>query len=68
MARVSRRVRTSEHLIVKWSPALLKMELDRWFWKERDHVSVGDYVGKCRSALTQGAASAGGCSALSRAG
>ena len=29
---------------------------------------VGDYVGKCRSALTQGAASAGGCSALSRAG
>ena len=29
----------------------------------------GDYVGKCRSgALTQGAASAGGCSALSRAG
>ena len=29
---------------------------------------LGDYVGKCRSALTQGAASAGGCSALSRAG
>ena len=31
--------------------------------------TIGDYVGKCRSgALTQGAASAGGCSALSRAG
>ena len=40
VARVSRRMRTSEHLIVKWSPALLTMELDRWFWKERDHVSV----------------------------
>ena len=33
------------------------------------HALYGDYVGKCRSgALTQGAASAGGCSALSRAG
>ena len=33
------------------------------------HPFIGDYVGKCRSgALTQGAASAGGCSALSRAG
>ena len=32
-------------------------------------LEEGDYVGKCRSgALTQGAASAGGCSALSRAG
>ena len=33
-----------------------------------DLENDGDYVGKCRSALTQGAASAGGCSALSRAG
>ena len=40
LARVSRHLRGSEHLIVRWSPALLKMELDRWFWKERDHVSV----------------------------
>ena len=28
--RVSRRMRSSEQLIVRWSPALLKMELDRW--------------------------------------
>ena len=35
---------------------------------EGRHLRIGDYVGKCRSALTQGAASAGGCSALSRAG
>ena len=40
VARASRRMRASEHLIVKWSPTLLKMELDRWFWKDRDHVSV----------------------------
>ena len=39
-ARVSRRMRSSEHLIVRWSPALLKMELDRWFWKDRPHVPV----------------------------
>ena len=39
-ARASRRMRASEHLIAGWSPALLKMELDRWFWKDRDHVPV----------------------------
>ena len=40
VGRVSRRMRSSEHLIVRWSPALLKMELDRWFWKDRKHVPV----------------------------
>ena len=40
VVRASRRMRGSEHLIVQWSPALLKMELDRWFWKDQDHVSV----------------------------
>ncbi len=40
LTRVSRRMRGSEQLIVEWSPALLKMELDRWFWKERSHAPV----------------------------
>lgn len=40
VGRVSQRMRSSEHLIVRWSPALLKMELDRWFWKDRPHVPV----------------------------
>jgi hypothetical protein len=40
VARAARRMRGAEHLIVKWSPALLKMELDRWFWKDQPHVSV----------------------------
>ena len=40
VGRVSRRMRSSEHLIVRWSPALLKMELDRWFWRDRPHVPV----------------------------
>ena len=40
VARASQRMHASEHLIAKWSPALLKMELDRWFWRDQDHVSV----------------------------
>ena len=40
VARVSQHMRSSEHLIIQWSPALLKMELDRWFWKDRKHVPV----------------------------
>ena len=35
-----RRFAASEQLIARWSPALLRMELDRWFWMDRDHVSV----------------------------
>ncbi len=35
-----RRFVANEQLIARWSPALLKMELDRWFWTDRDHVSV----------------------------
>ena len=38
--RASKRMRSNEQLIVKWSPALLRMELDRWLWRDQDHVSV----------------------------
>lgn len=38
--RASQRMRSSEHMIPEWSPALLKMELDRWFWRNRSHVPV----------------------------
>ena len=34
------RMQAEQHLIVKWSPALLRMELDRWFWKDAEHVSL----------------------------
>ena len=27
-------------MITEWAPALLRMELDRWLWKDADHVSV----------------------------
>ena len=40
LGRASERMRSSEHLIREWSPALLKMELDRWFWRNRDYVPV----------------------------
>ncbi len=40
LLRASRHVRAAEHVIVRWSPALLRMELDRWFWNDRDHVSA----------------------------
>ena len=40
VVRASRRMHSSEQVIPEWSPALLRMELDRWFWRNRDHVSV----------------------------
>ena len=40
VARASRHARAAEHVIVRWSPALLRMELDRWFWKTCEHVPV----------------------------
>ena len=40
IARASHRLRSADAMIPKWSPALLKMELDRWFWGDKDHVSV----------------------------
>ena len=33
------KVRNDQQLITKWSPVLLKMELDNWLWKEEPHIS-----------------------------
>lgn len=38
--KAAKRMKSSEQLITKWSPALLKMELDKWLWREQDYVSV----------------------------
>jgi predicted AAA+ superfamily ATPase len=40
VVRAARRMKSSEQLITKWSPALLRMELDRWLWREQDYVSA----------------------------
>ena len=40
VAKSVRKVRSDEQLITQWSPALLKMELDRWLWKDEPHISL----------------------------
>ena len=34
------KVRNDQQLIAKWSPVLLKMELDNWLWKDESHISL----------------------------
>lgn len=38
--RASRRLVRDEALITHWSPATLRIELDRWLWKEQNHLSI----------------------------
>ena len=38
--KISQKLKELELLISKWSPALLKMELDKWFWKDKPHISI----------------------------
>lgn len=38
--RAERKLKTDEQLIGTWSPALLKMELDRWLWKDAEHYET----------------------------
>lgn len=37
---VSKKMVQLEQLITSWSPALLKMELDRWLWSDQPHVQI----------------------------
>lgn len=38
--KASKKLKSSEQLVTKWSPALLKMELDKWLWKDSNHINV----------------------------
>jgi len=40
ISKASKQVRNDELLITKWSPALLKNELDKWLWKEDKHITL----------------------------
>ena len=40
MAKAIQKVQSDEQLISQWSPALLRMELDQWLWKEEPHISL----------------------------
>ena len=40
VAKAIQKVQSDEQLISQWSPALLRMELDQWLWKEEPHISL----------------------------
>ena len=40
VAKAVQKVQNDEQLIPQWSPALLRMELDQWLWKEEPHISL----------------------------
>ena len=46
VAKAVAKVRNDQQLITKWSPVLLKMELDKWLWKDEDHISL-KHVWEC---------------------
>ncbi|SHE99612.1 Swt1 family HEPN domain-containing protein [Desulforamulus putei] len=43
--RANKKLRNAEQLITRWSPALLKMELDRWLWRETPHIGIKNLWG-----------------------
>jgi len=40
VTRASKKLKNEGQLITEWSPALLRMELDRWLWKDANHIRV----------------------------
>lgn len=38
--KASKKMVQMEQLITRWSPALLRMELDRWLWKDQQHIEI----------------------------
>lgn len=40
VTRASKKMKAEGHLILAWSPALLRRELDRWLWKDQPHLGV----------------------------
>ncbi len=40
VVKATRKLIQDEHLIQKWAPTLLKMELDNLLWKDANHISV----------------------------
>ncbi|MGB4406048.1 MAG: DUF499 domain-containing protein [Sphaerochaeta sp.] len=40
--RAATKMRQEETAIAKWAPALLTMELQRWFWKDKPFIKVKD--------------------------
>lgn len=40
VARASKRAVKNDQLLVTWAPVLLKMELDKWLWKDVPHINI----------------------------
>ena len=40
VVKAVQKVQSDEQLIPQWSPALLRMELDQWLWKEESHIGL----------------------------
>ncbi len=38
--KAAERLTSDDNLIRAWGPALLKMELDKWLWKDRDFIEI----------------------------
>lgn len=42
VSRASKKLVADQSMIPVWSAALLRMELDKWLWKEKNHIKVKD--------------------------
>ncbi|HEX9839056.1 MAG TPA: hypothetical protein VGA72_06910, partial [Anaerolineales bacterium] len=40
IGRASKKLIADQSMITNWSAALLRMELDKWLWKEKSHIRV----------------------------
>ena len=38
--KASKKLKSTEMLVSRWSPALLKRELDKWIWNDEPHINV----------------------------
>jgi len=45
VTKAARKMINDETAIAKWAPALLRMELDRLLWKDRDHIQIKELWG-----------------------
>ncbi|BCV23911.1 Swt1 family HEPN domain-containing protein [Gelria sp. Kuro-4] len=40
VSKAARKLRSNEQLITRWGPALLRMELDKWLWRDSDYIPI----------------------------
>jgi uncharacterized protein len=45
VGRAARKLKSDQQLITEWSPALLRMELDRWLWKDTGEADARRHLG-----------------------